>query len=90
MKFGDEAGAGKESVPGHPVVFRRVHGDGPVGVIAQIDEAPPPGYARLTDGAPIGTPADLRDARVVLSGATRAIANGLRQARLPGGERGEA
>jgi len=48
MKFGNEAGAGKESVPGDPVVFRRVSGDGPVGLIGQCGEAPPPGYVLLT------------------------------------------
>lgn len=50
MKFGDERGAGKESVPGQPVVFRRVAGDGPVGLIGQRGEAPPAGYV-LASGA---------------------------------------
>jgi nicotinic acid phosphoribosyltransferase len=52
MKFGDEAGAGKESIPGRPVVFRRVRGDGPAGIIAQQGEVPPPDHMLLSDAAP--------------------------------------
>lgn len=51
MKFGDDANAGKESVPGNPVVFRRRSGDGrdgPRGVIGQVGERPPSGYVQLT------------------------------------------
>lgn len=51
MKFGDAPGAGKESVPGHPVVFRRVRGDGPLGVVGQLGESPPDGYVALTGAA---------------------------------------
>ncbi len=48
MKFGNERGLGKQSVPGHPVVWRRLRGDGPLGVIAQAGETPPEDYAVLS------------------------------------------
>jgi nicotinic acid phosphoribosyltransferase len=81
MKFGDEAGAGKESVPGQPVVFRRLAGEGPSGVIGQLGEAPPAGYAQLTDAA-VGTElGNLADAQAVLSPRTQSIVNKLREAR---------
>jgi nicotinate phosphoribosyltransferase len=52
MKFGDEAGEGKRSVPGEPVVFRRGAGaSGPFGLIGQAGESAPPGYQLLT-GSP--------------------------------------
>jgi len=35
----------KISAPGRPVVFRRIAGDGPVGLIGQAGETPPPSYA---------------------------------------------
>lgn len=44
MKFGNETGAGKQSIPGRPVLFRRVNGQGPVGIVGQEGEAAPPGY----------------------------------------------
>lgn len=49
MKFGDEKGAGKESVPGVPLVARRVRGEGPLGVVVQHGESIPDGYA-LAEG----------------------------------------
>lgn len=49
MKFGNEAGAGKESLPGVPLVARRIRGDGPFGVVVQDGEALPEGYA-LAEG----------------------------------------
>ncbi|MEW5739861.1 MAG: nicotinate phosphoribosyltransferase [Myxococcota bacterium] len=52
MKFGNEAGHGKQSVPGRPVLFRRRAGaSGPFGVVGQEGEAVPEGYELLT-GAP--------------------------------------
>ncbi len=48
MKFGNERGLGKQSVPGQPVVWRRLRGDGPLGIIGQADEAPPDDYALLS------------------------------------------
>lgn len=84
MKFGDEPGGGKESIPGRPVVFRRNPGEsGPFGIIGQQDEAPPKGYYLLT-GSPAGTgteptPAD----RLTLqsSPATRELVQALRRDR---------
>jgi nicotinate phosphoribosyltransferase len=48
MKFGDEAGAGKQSVPGRPVIWRRVRGDGPIGIIGQAGEPVPDNYVLLS------------------------------------------
>ncbi|MEM6296906.1 MAG: nicotinate phosphoribosyltransferase [Myxococcota bacterium] len=48
MKFGNERGLGKQSVPGQPVVWRRLRGDGPLGYIAQAGETPPDDYAVLS------------------------------------------
>ena len=76
MKFGNEAGAGKESVPGRPVVFRRRSGDGPAGIIGQVGETPPPGCSLLTDSdvAPPVPP----EGTVELSAETRRISERLR------------
>lgn len=38
MKFGNAAGSAKRSVPGRPVVWRRLRGEGPIGVIGQAGE----------------------------------------------------
>ncbi|HVH47416.1 MAG TPA: hypothetical protein VM925_34010 [Labilithrix sp.] len=78
MKFADEPGAGKESLPGSPVVFRRRGADGPVGVIGQAGEVPPPGCFELTDA---GGPFDARDGDVVLSEQTKVIVDRLRERR---------
>jgi nicotinate phosphoribosyltransferase len=51
MKFANEAGSGKQSVPGRPVLFRRRAGEGPAGIIGQEGEAPPDGYFLLTGNA---------------------------------------
>ncbi len=85
MKFGDEAGQGKQSVPGRPVVFRRQRGvEGPWGVIGQEGEAAPDGYALLT-GAPAlaapPRPAEVEAVSFVHSPATQALLDGLRAAR---------
>lgn len=48
MKFGNESGVGKQSVPGRPVVWRRVRGDGPVGIVGQIGEPVPDNYVLLS------------------------------------------
>ncbi len=53
MKFADEAGGGKESIPGKPIIFRNLRteaatADLPVGVIAQEGEDIPAGYVKLT------------------------------------------
>jgi hypothetical protein len=52
MKFGNESGHGKQSVPGRPIVFRRRSGQGPLGIIGQEGESPPPGYFVLTGSEP--------------------------------------
>jgi nicotinate phosphoribosyltransferase len=53
MKFANEAGSGKQSVPGRPVLFRREQpgGTGPVGIVGQEGEQPPSGYFLLTGNA---------------------------------------
>lgn len=48
MKFGNEAGLGKISLPGRPVIWRRLRGDGPVGIIAQEGEEVAPGCICLS------------------------------------------
>jgi nicotinic acid phosphoribosyltransferase len=81
MKFGNESGSGKQSVPGRPVLFRRSAGaSGPFGIVGQEGEAVPQGYALLT-GAPAlkGPPLDEAravaeiDRRLALSPATQAL-----------------
>ena len=44
MKFADDANRGKESVPGRPVLWRRMQGGAPTGIIGQEGEAAPAGY----------------------------------------------
>lgn len=69
MKFSNDAG--KVSVPGVPVAWRRVRGDGPAGIIAQEGEPLREGYVRLEDAGD----AMPEDDRVELSEATRALAD---------------
>jgi len=77
MKFGDEAGAGKESVPGRPVVFRRVSGEGPIGIIGQAGESPPAGYALCEPG----TCPSVLEPKVALSEESKVLIAKLRAAR---------
>jgi nicotinic acid phosphoribosyltransferase len=57
MKFGNEAGGGKQSVPGRPVLFRRrADASGPFGLVGQEGEAPPAGYELLTGAAALPAP----------------------------------
>lgn len=87
MKFGNEAASGKRSVPGRPVVWRRLRGDGPIGIIGQAGEPVREDYVDLS-GDPealerlrLCNVADLQRARAIpederrveLSGATRAL-----------------
>jgi hypothetical protein len=72
MKFADEANRGKESVPGRLVLWRRMQGDGPTGIIGQDGEATPPGYEAW--GA---APADPKHA-LEFSPATQALQTKLR------------
>ncbi len=44
MKFGNEAGLGKRSVPGCPVIWRRLRGAGPISIIGQSGEDVPDDY----------------------------------------------
>ncbi len=85
MKFGNEGGSGKQSVPGRPVLFRRSAGArGPFGLVGQEGEAVPNGYALLT-GTPALKTAPLEEARAVaevdrrlgLSPATQALVDEL-------------
>jgi len=48
MKFANEAGLGKQSVPGRPVAWRRIRGDGPIGIVGQAGEPVPENYALLS------------------------------------------
>ena len=48
MKFGNESGLGKQSVPGRPVIWRRLRGHGPIGIIGQAGEAVPDNYVLLS------------------------------------------
>ncbi len=48
MKFGNEGGLGKVSIPGEPVAWRRLRGDGPLSVIGQHGETPPEDYVVLS------------------------------------------
>ena len=90
MKFANEAGSGKRSIPGRPVLFRRRTGAGPVGVVGQEGEAPPKGYSLLTGSGPgpVSLPADAQvpeaEQRPGLSAATQALVDGL-EARYFGG-----
>ncbi len=87
MKFGNEAGGGKESVPGKPVLWRRRAGaSGPFGVVAQDGEPVANGYELLTGSASPKTPAldearSVRDEelRLVPSPATQTLIDRLRK-----------
>ena len=48
MKFGNAAASGKRSVPGRPVVWRRLRGDGPIGIIGQAGEPVRDNYVDLS------------------------------------------
>ncbi|MHB8879735.1 MAG: nicotinate phosphoribosyltransferase, partial [Myxococcaceae bacterium] len=61
MKFANEAGSGKRSIPGRPVLFRRRTGSGPAGIVGQEGEQPPEGYFLLSGSAP-GPVSLIRDA----------------------------
>lgn len=87
MKFADEAGGGKESIPGVPVVFRRQCGTGPLGIVGQDTEKPPAGYVRLTGGSDVASPLTLVSAApsnvrmVEYSPTTRTLVEDLRRER---------
>ena len=43
-RIADDANHGKESIPGRPVLWRRMKGSGATGIIGQEGEAAPAGY----------------------------------------------
>lgn len=90
MKFANEGGAGKQSVPGRPVLFRRVSGTGPIGVVGQEGEKAPQGYALLTGNAELPAPS-LAEARAqsgfALSAATQVLVDGCVKAAFPEGRK---
>jgi len=69
MKF---SVAGKRSLPGRPVIFRRTTRKGPVGLIGQEGEAPPDGYHDLSNANSFNPPGKLQDA-IELSPATAGL-----------------
>ncbi len=71
MKFSDDAG--KRSVPGRPVVFRRVRGEGPWGLVGQAGEAIPDGYALLSGAERDPAPTPPAGATTAPSAATAAL-----------------
>lgn len=91
MKFGNEAAEGKQSIPGKPVLFRRRHGSGPMGLIGQEGEAPPEGYFQLTDSAPeapslvAAQGSEAKEFRVAYTPATQRLADELRHRHFPQG-----
>ncbi|MCE9667594.1 nicotinate phosphoribosyltransferase [Myxococcus stipitatus] len=91
MKFGNELAEGKQSIPGVPVLFRRRHGDGPIGLVGQEGEEVPEGYFPLMD-AEAETPslvgaqeASAAQARVAQTPATRALVEELTRKHFPKG-----
>ena len=83
MKFANEAGSGKQSVPGRPVLFRRLTGQGPVGIVGQEGEQPPSGYVLLTgnaDARPVEVAEAARASGLGFSDATAALMAACRKA----------
>jgi hypothetical protein len=76
MKFSNDAG--KVSVPGVPVAWRRVRGgEGPMGIIGQEGERVRDGYVRLDQSSALPKP-ETED--VELSDATRALSEEAKRA----------
>jgi nicotinate phosphoribosyltransferase len=75
MKFADEAHRGKESIPGRPVLWRRMRGDGPTGIVGQEGEAVADGYEPWASAPP-----DPKYA-IAYSPATQALQEKLRRLR---------
>jgi len=48
MKWGNEDGIGKQSIPGHPVAWRRLRGSGPLSIIGQDGEPVAENYVLVT------------------------------------------
>jgi nicotinic acid phosphoribosyltransferase len=93
MKFGNELAEGKQSIPGSPVLFRRRHGSGPIGLIGQEGEQAPDGYFQLTDSAAEAPSlvamqsTEAKDMRVVYTEATQALTDELRRKHFPSSRR---
>lgn len=91
MKFGNELAEGKQSTPGSPVLFRRRHGSGPIGLIGQEGEQAPEGYFQLTDSAPeapsfvASQGSDPKEMRVAYTPATQGLVEELRRRHFPRG-----
>jgi nicotinic acid phosphoribosyltransferase len=80
MKFGNESGSGKQSVPGLPVLFRRSAGaSGPFGLVGQEGEGVPVGYELLTGAPalPVAKKIEVEDRRLGHSPATQALVDQL-------------
>jgi nicotinate phosphoribosyltransferase len=75
MKLADDANRGKESVPDRLVLWRRMQGGGPTGIIGQEGEATPAGYEAWGSA-----PADPKYA-LEFSPETQALQTKLRRAR---------
>ncbi|MCP3057952.1 nicotinate phosphoribosyltransferase [Myxococcus sp. K38C18041901] len=91
MKFGNELAEGKQSIPGTPVLFRRRHGSGPIGLVGQEGEPVPDGYFPLMESEP-ETPSlvgalevNSEPARIAQTLATRALVEDLTRKHFPKG-----
>jgi len=96
MKFGDEPGAGKESIPGQPVLYRPRLGSaeyqGPTGIVAQEGEEMSRDFERLSgaDRIPSHVHFTAREAQsfaarkpgLALSPATQTLVQNLRLSRM--------
>lgn len=96
MKFGDEPGAGKESIPGRPVLYRPRLGSaeyqGPTGIVAQEGEEMPRDFERLSGAERIAHHVHFsvgeavafseREGGLGLSPATQTLVQNLRLARM--------
>jgi hypothetical protein len=74
----------KSTVPGVPVIFRRVEDVGSVGLIGQLNESPPPGYRLLDsdDSMDVTKPDGQNHTAVGLSATTERLVEELRQQKV--------
>ncbi|MFY2560800.1 nicotinate phosphoribosyltransferase [Corallococcus terminator] len=91
MKFGNELAEGKQSIPGTPVLFRRRHGSGPIGLVGQEGESAPEGYFPLMEAEP-ETPSlvgaleeSAEPAKIAQTPATKALVEELTRRHFPKG-----
>ncbi|NTX00804.1 MULTISPECIES: nicotinate phosphoribosyltransferase [Myxococcus] len=91
MKFGNELAEGKQSIPGTPVLFRRRHGSGPIGLVGQEGEPVPEGYFPLMEAEPekpslVGAlEASAEPAKIAQTPATKALVEELTRRHFPKG-----